>query len=268
MPQFTDIDWDFLQQLEVVLQRFFEHTEHVSRSAPQISYAVPIYYDLHELLNNAASQEGEFLTLHADIAAAVNISLQQYQKYYDFMDGLDIYYIALTLNPRYKSKLLEQELGVDGNAIVENIKAILHSLYPGVSSITVSLPSSLSISQLPLHQSLEARLLSKIQQPSSLLLSDIDRYFNDPLAQIPEDLATDPDWLFKWWRNHKDEYPRMAAAARDYLAVPASEVSCERLFSAGRDLIGLRRHSLHPKTMRQLALLRHSIRAKLKVDII
>ncbi|KAK9364575.1 hypothetical protein V1509DRAFT_678595, partial [Lipomyces kononenkoae] len=31
-------------------------------------------------------------------------------------------------------------------------------------------------------------------------------------------------------------------AARDYLAIPASEVAVERLFSGGRDLLGLRRH--------------------------
>ena len=31
----------------------------------------------------------------------------------------------------------------------------------------------------------------------------------------------------------------MAAVAQDYLAIPASEVSCERVFSAGRDMIGL-----------------------------
>jgi hypothetical protein len=52
----------------------------------------------------------------------------------------------------------------------------------------------------------------------------------------------------------------MAAAARDYLAIPASEVLVERLFSAGRDMIGLRRFSLHSNTMQQLSLLRHSIR--------
>ncbi|RKF78996.1 hypothetical protein GcC1_050012 [Golovinomyces cichoracearum] len=33
----------------------------------------------------------------------------------------------------------------------------------------------------------------------------------------------------------------MAAAARDYLAIPASEVAVERLFNTGRGLIGLRR---------------------------
>ncbi len=53
----------------------------------------------------------------------------------------------------------------------------------------------------------------------------------------------------------------MAAAARDYLAIPASKVLVERLFSAGRDIINLRRFSLHANTLRQLSLLRHSIRA-------
>ena len=54
----------------------------------------------------------------------------------------------------------------------------------------------------------------------------------------------------------------MAAVARDYLAIPVSEVSYERLFSTGRDMIGLRRFSLYPNTIRQLALLRNSIRSK------
>jgi hypothetical protein len=51
----------------------------------------------------------------------------------------------------------------------------------------------------------------------------------------------------------------MAAAARDYLAIPASEVSVERLFSSRRDMIGLRRYSLSPGIIRQLALLRNAI---------
>jgi hypothetical protein len=34
------------------------------------------------------------------------------------MDGLDIYYIALMLNPRYKTQLLEKELGEDSDIII------------------------------------------------------------------------------------------------------------------------------------------------------
>jgi hypothetical protein len=47
----------------------------------------------------------------------------------------------------------------------------------------------------------------------------------------------------------------MAAIARDYLAIPASKVSVERLFSSGRDILSVRRHSMNRETMRILMLL-------------
>ena len=59
-----------------------------------------------------------------------------------------------------------------------------------------------------------------------------------------------PGWLFHWWRVHRDEYPKMAAAIRDYLAIPASEVSVERKFNPGRDLLGIRRLSMKSDSMR------------------
>ena len=48
----------------------------------------------------------------------------------------------------------------------------------------------------------------------------------------------------------------MAVAARNYLTIPASKVAVERLFNKGRDLLGLRRHSVSTETMRKLMLLR------------
>jgi hypothetical protein len=47
----------------------------------------------------------------------------------------------------------------------------------------------------------------------------------------------------------------MAAAARDFLAIPASEVAVESLFSKERDLLGIRRHSMKAYTMRMLMLM-------------
>jgi hypothetical protein len=97
----------------------------------------------------------------------------------------------------------------------------------------------------------ESRMLQRLQPRSQSQLSDIDRYFDRPLVSVTD--TKDPNWLCNWWRTHKDEYPQMAAAARDYLAIPASEVAVERLFSVGRDLLGIRRHS-----MRMSMLLRDS----------
>jgi hypothetical protein len=54
----------------------------------------------------------------------------------------------------------------------------------------------------------------------------------------------------------------MSRVARDYLAVQSSEVSVERLFSKGRDMIGLRRHSLSPETMKAIMVSRDAYHRK------
>jgi hypothetical protein len=41
----------------------------------------------------------------------------------------------------------------------------------------------------------------------------------------------------------------MAKAARDLLAIPGSEVDCERLFCGGKDLLGVRRAIIGGDTM-------------------
>jgi hypothetical protein len=48
----------------------------------------------------------------------------------------------------------------------------------------------------------------------------------------------------------------MAKAVRALLAVPGSEVDVEKLFSRGRDLLGIRRFALKGETMRILVLLK------------
>jgi hypothetical protein len=48
----------------------------------------------------------------------------------------------------------------------------------------------------------------------------------------------------------------MAIITRRYLSVPASEVGVERLFSQGRDLLGLRRYALQPATIKMLTVLK------------
>lgn len=69
--------------------------------------------------------------------------------------------------------------------------------------------------------------------------SDIDHYFEEGVVTVDESVIKDEDWLFAWWRTYKDEYLQMVAAVRDYLAIPAAEVVVERLFSCGRDLLGV-----------------------------
>ncbi|KAJ5642741.1 hypothetical protein N7490_006741 [Penicillium lividum] len=154
------------------------------------------------------------------------------------MDASDLYYTALVLDPRVKGALLLNELG-EKNAeknILQTLRDDLHRRYTGTTE-----PLSTTGQPEPSH---------KKQKPS---VSDIDRYLDSARAEVSD--MEDQNWLCDWWKVHKKEYPRMAAAARDYLAIPASEVSVERLFSAGRDVLGVRRFSMKGDTLRILMLL-------------
>lgn len=68
--------------------------------------------------------------------------------------------------------------------------------------------------------------MQKLQPRQAIQRSDIDRYFEGPIVSVNESL-TKEDWLLLWRRVHRNEYPCMAAAARDYLAIPATEVAVE-----------------------------------------
>eukprot|EP00918_Siedleckia_nematoides_P034449 GHVU01074944.1.p1 GENE.GHVU01074944.1~~GHVU01074944.1.p1 ORF type:complete len:418 (+),score=24.36 GHVU01074944.1:255-1508(+) len=54
----------------------------------------------------------------------------------------------------------------------------------------------------------------------------------------------------EWYVTHKDDFPLLAALARDYLPINSTSVDCERLFSVVRLLIACRRTSLGDNTVR------------------
>lgn len=54
----------------------------------------------------------------------------------------------------------------------------------------------------------------------------------------------------------------MAQAARDYLAIPASEVDVERLFPDGRDILDIHRYESGSRMMGKLVMLKDYLRRK------
>ncbi|KAN0070984.1 Ribonuclease H-like domain containing protein [Elaphomyces granulatus] len=139
-PAFTTADWSRLKQLKMVLSKFDEFTSEISKNAPQISMALPIYYDLHELLHDASDRCGPFSELDLDLVAAVKQGLKKYQKYYTFMDESDIYYTTTVLDPRIKGDLILKELsdGDAGKDIVGTIRLLLHEKYHPMPTLSAS----------------------------------------------------------------------------------------------------------------------------------
>jgi hypothetical protein len=94
--------------------------------------------------------------------------------------------------------------------------------------------------------------------------SDIERYLADKLVvapkQKPNEPAVKPFNVMDWWRDvGSAEYPKLAKVARQFLSVPSS-ACVERIFNAGKDQYGLRRHSLSAKKLQKLMVLQRSQR--------
>jgi len=148
-----------------------------------------------------------------------------------------------------------EELREDGDAgkkIIETIRLSLHQKYPPMKPVPMFQPGpsshreSLTTNK---HNSIGSRLFQRLHPREQSQVSDIDKYFDSPLEYGSVVDASDPMWLCKWWDRHSDDYPQMAAAARDYLAIPGSGVAVERLFNKGRDVLGIRRHSMKSDTI-------------------
>jgi hAT family C-terminal dimerisation region len=143
---------------------------------------------------------------------------------------------------------------LNASATIKRIKEFLKKSYPAVKT----LPSQ-SISK-PKKKSLEYELLEEYATIVSED-NDIDRYFD--LATVVCVLKEKEDqtkWLLNWWAGNVTEYPRMAAAARDFLLIPALEVDIEALFSLGRDILGIRRYLLSLESIRALIILKDFLR--------
>ena len=158
---FTDDEWLRLTQIHQVLAKFNELTLFLSEKRPQISLAVPLYYELYDLLHEASESQGAFAGLDHDIAYAIKEGLTKYKKYYTFMDNCDVYYTALILDPRVKGDLILSEIE-DKEAGKLILKAICDNLYQRYSLLEREL-QGISLPQLfiPTSQSsnVESRML-------------------------------------------------------------------------------------------------------------
>ena len=71
--------------------------------------------------------------------------------------------------------------------------------------------------------------------------SEIDQY----TAMQPIDPSENP---LEWWASRSSTLPKLASVARKYLAIPATSVPCERLFSVSGNIMNKRRTRLSSTT--------------------
>ena len=180
-----------------------------------------------------------------------------------------MYFAAAVLDPRIKCNLIKEQYPDTADEIIERIRVYLKKEFAAPASST-TIQAELVV---PLNTSLhQLGLLRRAHKPSSLAASDIDRYLDTPSLDWDEDDKSNykENWVLDWWAANAFTFPTMAKAVRALLAVPGSEVDVERLFSRGKDLLGIRRFALKGETMRILVLLKAYFERQLnqgKVDL-
>jgi hypothetical protein len=148
-----------------------------------------------------------------------------------------LYFAASVLDPQQKLRNIQQQYADLAEEKIQEIKAWFKKEYQPKMPMTsqpqlIKLPASMNTHQI--------NLLKRAQKPLNAQ-SDIDRYLNsDVLEWDDNDIGNyNPEFVLKWWKANESQYPTMAKAARDLLAIPGSEVDVERLFCGGRDLLGI-----------------------------
>ena len=144
-----------------------------------------------------------------------------------------MYAIAVILDPRlkvdyYKANGWEPEL----------IAHAKNSLVQAVKKYGTATPQSDQTDIVAQDESTDDEMFRRIKKQRVEKRSEMGRYLTKPVADRNVN-------ILEWWKYHADKFPCLARIARDYLAIPATSVPCERAFPGGTDLITNKRGSLN-----------------------
>lgn len=97
------------------------------------------------------------------------------------------------------------------------------------------------------------------RQKNSVVEDELEMY-------LTEDIEYSSINSLSYWAVKKTIWPHLARMAMDYLAITATSASSERVFSVGRDLLGICRFRLKVSTMEWCVCLRSWLRSGLQLS--
>lgn len=159
--------------------------------------------------------------------------------------------INYTFPALYEETVLPKKL-----ANVESTLKSLHASYESElqstskenDATTQSTSTSLGTTSSHFSAASQFHEYMKSKNAASLPKSDLKRYLDDPVEDIPAKSFN----LLQWWRMNELKYPIVAKLAKDILTIPITSVSSESAFSTGGRVISDYRSSLLPSTVQAL----------------
>ena len=252
----SSLEWELMEKVITLLKPFFDLTIELSSDLISIAAVIPNLRNLKYYLGKVnTSLVGSMLN---DILTAIE------NRFFDESNQSILsnpnYFIPTILDPRFKYSLPNYD-----NAKAWLINMVLHTEVEESESASPSMcqpsdvPSS-STSDQPdwsacfkdiLSQSKPASS-SNSESASATKVEEVEKYLYD----APEPIWEDP---LRYWRRNQRVYPTLAFLARKYLAIPATSVYSERLFSEFGQIYQKNRFRLRPETSEKILFLHQNL---------
>jgi hypothetical protein len=250
LPELSDGEWELLGVVARLLGIFDEATRALSATNyPTLNRAVPVYNYLFNKLEDfrdACDDDArENATTIGQCSPAVKDALKnaiqaahdKLRTYYG-QAWADMYAIAVILDPRLKTNYYRANKW-ERHLVAQSKNALLRAV------------EAYGTGEEP--RSGQADAVVHLGRMDQEIFQDWKRRRVEEECEMKSYLAirtaSPGENVLEWWKYHSGEYPCLARIARDYLAIPATSVPAERVFSGGADLVTDKRGSLNEDTI-------------------
>lgn len=244
---FTGTEWREMSEYVATLKPLEEATTNAGAdSYPTLSAQIPILYCILACLNSSIGQQTVTSSFSANLAKCLKTRFPDYK--FDQVASL-----AMLLDPRFKAVVYEEDRSMGHwlkNLGVEEAQQISETQRSAEVSSASTAPEVPSRSAL--WQNFDS-LIKQKQHSMTQAEEEVASYLHEDVLAREEDPC-------KWWcEKGAARYPLLARLAKRYLAIPATSVSSERLFSVSGGIVTTRRASLLPEHVEQLTFLHDNI---------
>lgn len=218
-----------------------------SESYPTISMVIPILHGVTAMLNRLVSQSQPGVMFGKELVKSIKARFPNPKEVKENL-------LSMVLDPRFKDILLENHEKV---LVRKHLKEEILTLVPDAKRAPILPAPSSSVSSIwdSFDQLSETRFLSS----DGITVEDEIQMF----LKEKTDRTADP---MQWWRSNQSKYPNVKLLARKYLAIPATQVSSERLFSTAGNVVTSKRGTLSQCHVEELTFLHEFVKKQQKLS--
>jgi hypothetical protein len=255
----TAAEWTQLEDLRSLLGIFVSATERLSGSNyPTLAYQLPYFVLLLRELEEYHTEREALQNSPSALLEAEEAGRRHLEKYRDDTANFTSAKMAMLLDPRFKAHGFNQ-MGWRPAAVV-SITAHFNRVYQE----QYKAPIDRAAEQRATGASRNTKSLDDLAKvfgsrttraPNGMDSPETTRYLCEPCIDLDEN-------PLDWWKANEHRYPIVAKMARDFLAIPASSVPSEQLFSQAGDVITKKRNRLLEQSSSAVLLLKSWLNQK------